>query len=111
MSSSQTTSEWVWIVGLVAAWVLLTLGLRRAQNTRAALEGKTGELTRRRGLAFAWGMIGAGVFMAGTVVAAWRNIPEENETFVASMVIMGALCILFGVYRLYRMGNRTDGRS
>jgi hypothetical protein len=105
MANPKTLSEWVPIVGIVAAWVLLMLWLRRAQNTRAELEVKTGELKRRRGLAFAWSMIGAGVFMIGMMAAYWRNVTSGNEPVVAWEVIMGALCVLLGVYRLYRLGR------
>jgi hypothetical protein len=105
MANPKTLSEWAPIVGLVAAWVLLTLWLRRAQNARATLEGKSGELKRRRSLAFAWGMIGVGVVLGGTVVASLRSLPLGNEPVAASLVIMGALCILFGVYRLFRLGK------
>jgi hypothetical protein len=103
MSNTQTASEWMGIVGIVAAWVLLMLWLRRSQNARAAAEGKTEELKRRRGVSFAWGLIGAGVILAGVIAGSWRNIPPGNEPVTASMLIMGALCALFGVYRLYRL--------
>src|SRR4051812_2036623 len=105
MANPKTLSEWAPIVGIVAAWVLLMVWLRRAQNMRAALGGKTGELKRRRGLAFAWSMIGVGVFMVVMMAASWRNVPSGNEPVVAWIVIIGALCALFGAYRLYRLGK------
>lgn len=105
MANPKTASEWAPIIGLVAAWLLLVVWLRRLQNTRAAPGGNAGELKRRRPPAFAWGMIGAGVVLIGTVVAAWGDVPPGNEPVVASMVIIGAVCVLFGVYRLYRSGK------
>jgi FtsH-binding integral membrane protein len=105
MAGPRTIYEWAPIVGLVAAWLLLTLWLKRSQNARAASEGKTDELKRRRALAFAWGLIGAGVVLSAVVVASLRNLPPGNEPVAASMVITGAVCVLFGVYRLYRVGK------
>ena len=105
MAEPRTVYEWAPIVGLVAAWLLLTLWLKRSQNARAAAEGKTDELKRRRAQAFAWGLIGAGVVLFGVVMTSLRTLPPGNEPVAASMVITGALCVLFGVYRLYRLGK------
>ena len=105
MANPRTASEWAPIIAIVAGWVLILFLFRRSQKARAARAGKTEELRALRRRSSAWAFIGAGGVLTASVVLSWRNVPPGNEPIVACMVAMGAACVLYGVYRLYRPGK------
>ncbi|HEX8285396.1 MAG TPA: hypothetical protein VF588_18725 [Pyrinomonadaceae bacterium] len=105
MAGERNVSEWAAICGLFAAWLLLIFWLKRARRAAAARGAMTGEAAEVQRRVRAWGPIFLGVILAGVAVFKWGNIPRGNEPVVAFMVAAGALCVLYGVYRLYRLGK------
>jgi len=105
MANPKTASEWAPILAIVAAWLLLLFWLRRSQNVRAARAGKTEELESQRKRMGAWGLIAVGVIFEGVLAASWRNVPPGNEAVVAAIIVIGAVCVVYGAYSLYRLGK------
>ena len=105
MANPKTASEWAPILAIVAAWLLLVFWFRRSQNVRAARAGKTEELESQRKRTGAWGLITVGVIFEGVLVANRRNVPPDNEAVVAAIIVIGAVCVACGAYRLYRLGK------
>lgn len=51
--------------------------------------------------------IGTGLLFCVAMVFTWHRVPAGNRVFAVSFFLLGAVEIIYGSYRWYRIGRRS----
>lgn len=97
-----------WVIGYIAAIVFLGLYLlwRRHLKHQVTESNSKDELERRTARTSALVSILAGASFLIAMLFSWSRVPAGNEVFVYSFASFGALSVIYGFFKLYRLKLR-----